>query len=78
MGFVCPFYRTSAKSAILHWMALLAYIGLEHVKSDFGVLVDEYERIWDFEGDTIDFKLGDVLFGKLRPYLAKAWPASFG
>jgi type I restriction enzyme S subunit len=58
-------------------MALLAYIGLEHVKSDFGVLVDEYEHIWDFEGDTIDFKLGDVLFGKLRPYLAKAWPASF-
>jgi restriction endonuclease S subunit len=55
----------------------VAYIGLEHVKSDFGVLVDEYEHIWDFEGDTIDFKAGDVLFGKLRPYLAKAWAASF-
>jgi restriction endonuclease S subunit len=57
--------------------ASVAYIGLEHVKSDFGVLVDEYEHIWDFEGDTIDFKAGDVLFGKLRPYLAKAWAASF-
>lgn len=48
------------------------YVGLEHVASSAGTLIEDYEAILDFAGDTLDFKAGDVLFGKLRPYLAKA------
>ncbi|MBM3421788.1 MAG: restriction endonuclease subunit S [Chlorobi bacterium] len=31
----------------------------------------------EFEGDGVSFESGDILFGKLRPYLAKAWLAEF-
>ncbi|MDY4486712.1 MAG: restriction endonuclease subunit S [Candidatus Limivicinus sp.] len=48
------------------------YVGLEHISSSVGTLIKDYEAILDFAGDTLDFKAGDVLFGKLRPYLAKA------
>ena len=48
------------------------YVGLEHVASSVGTLIEDYEAIIDFTGDTLDYKTGDVLFGKLRPYLAKA------
>jgi len=51
------------------------YIGLEHVSSFTGTLSDAYEPITAFNGDTLDFYSGDVLFGKLRPYLAKAYQA---
>lgn len=52
-----------------------SYIGLEHVSSFTGTLCEDYEAITDFNGDTLDFCEGDVLFGKLRPYLAKAYQA---
>ena len=52
----CRTEKTANKSSSV------PYIGLEHVKSDFGTLVDEYSHILDFEGDTIEFKAGDVLF----------------
>lgn len=52
-----------------------SYIGLEHVSSFTGTLCEDYEAISDFNGDTLDFCEGDVLFGKLRPYLAKAYQA---
>jgi restriction endonuclease S subunit len=47
------------------------YVGLEHVESWTGRLLLENQP------DTVDsvvaeFRAGDVLFGKLRPYLAKA------
>jgi type I restriction enzyme S subunit len=51
------------------------YIGLEHVSSHTGKLCDDYEAITDFKGDTLDFRTRDILFGKLRPYLAKAYQA---
>lgn len=63
-----------------------SYIGLEHIESGTGRLV---RGISDFaEGTDKDatangeslcntFDAGDVLFGKLRPYLAKAWVAEF-
>jgi len=51
----------------------LPYLGLEHVESQFGRLVSDYRPILDFAGDTIRFRKGNVLFGKLRPYLAKCW-----
>jgi type I restriction enzyme S subunit len=47
-------------------------VGLEHVESWTGRLI---EAEADFEGEGVAFCPGDILFGKLRPYLAKAWLA---
>jgi type I restriction enzyme S subunit len=55
----------------------LPYIGLEHVGQHTGQLESTYELITDFSGDTIRFYTDDVLFGKLRPYLAKIWLAEY-
>ena len=52
------------------------YVGLEHVASRTGHLLsldDEQEPA----GLSNAFACGDVLFGKLRPYLAKAFCAEF-
>lgn len=48
-------------------------IGLEAIESGTGRLVKE--PVTDYEGIGTAFKTGDLLFGKLRPYLAKAWLA---
>lgn len=48
------------------------YIGLEHVESGTGKLLDT-AKFEDMSGDGLEARPGDVLFGKLRPYLAKAW-----
>lgn len=53
----------------------LLYLGLEHIEQQTGKIEKNYLPIYDFEGDTIKFKSGDVLFGKLRPYLAKCYLA---
>jgi len=61
------------------------YIGLEHIESWTGRLVsdlssaDEAAVLATRESDSLSstFEPGDVLFGKLRPYLAKAWVAEF-
>ena len=47
-------------------------IGLENVESWSGCFVST-DTV--FEGDGIAFEQGDILFGKLRPYLAKAYLA---
>lgn len=47
-------------------------IGLEAVESWTGRLL---KSSGVFEGEGIAFEVGDILFGKLRPYLAKAWVA---
>ena len=54
----------------------LPYIGLEHVESWTGQL---HRRNGPTESDITSnsFANGDVLFGKLRPYLAKAFSAEF-
>ncbi len=51
------------------------YVGLENVESGNGkyVVTDEGKP----EGLSTSFTSGDVLFGKLRPYLAKSWLAEF-
>jgi len=64
-------------------MADLPYYGLEHIESATGRLASspetsasgEDER--ESEGTSSLFRAGDVLFGKLRPYLAKVWKPSF-
>lgn len=51
------------------------YIGLEHVKSWGGTLLPIIDDEVNFDGDALSFTSGDVLFGKLRPYLAKCFLA---
>ena len=61
------------------------YIGLEHIESSTGRLVTDPSSMAQVasletgEGESTSntFEQGDVLFGKLRPYLAKAWVAEF-
>lgn len=49
------------------------YIGLEHVQSGTGQFVDNAEGMQTEAESTVNtFQQGDILFGKLRPYLAKA------
>jgi type I restriction enzyme S subunit len=52
----------------------LKKIGLENIKSKTGKFIDSNT---DFEGQGVHFKKRDILFGKLRPYLAKVWLAHF-
>jgi len=48
------------------------YVALENIESWTGCFI-EAENI--YEGEGVSFDKGDILFGKLRPYLAKAWLA---
>ena len=49
-------------------------IGLENIESFTGRFIETDSR---FEGNGIDVHKGDIVYGKLRPYLCKAWLASF-
>lgn len=51
------------------------FVGLENISSGDGKYINKEESI--SEGASITFKKNDVLFGKLRPYLAKSWLATF-
>ena len=61
------------------------YVGLENIESWTGKLLgnsaatDEARSAIMIEGTSLSniFEPGDVLFGKLRPYLAKVWVAEF-
>ena len=68
--------------------AVRPYVGLDDIESGTGRLVNDARGKWASsslspsvtDGDGAmgtDFEPGDVLFGKLRPYLAKAWVAEF-
>lgn len=49
-------------------------VGLENIEGWNGRFIPTDAK---FEGAGVDFAAGDVLFGKLRPYLAKVWLAEF-
>ena len=49
-------------------------IGLENIESKTGKYI---ETNTNFEGEGIAFIKNDILYGKLRPYLAKVWVAEF-
>lgn len=49
-------------------------IGLENIESKTGKYI---ETDTEFEGEGISFSKNDILFGKLRPYLAKVYLAKF-
>lgn len=51
--------------------AELPYVALEHVESMTGAFVQGYEPGTKATTAEVVFRRGDVLFGKLRPYLAK-------
>lgn len=54
-----------------------SYVGLEHIESQTGRFVSASEGLQtDAESTVSVFDAGDVLFGKLRPYLAKVVVAS--
>jgi len=54
------------------------YVGLENIESKTGKLLTNGDDEQQFVGETANiFKKGDVLFGKLRPYLAKCIIADF-
>lgn len=62
----------------------LPYVGLENMESGTGRLITsasgpEDDPFMTVGGESLSavFQAGDILFGKLRPYLAKAWIASF-
>lgn len=50
------------------------YIGMASVESHTGRLSGVLETA---EGDAFKFRAGDILYGKLRPYLNKVWLATF-
>ena len=49
-------------------------IGLENIESGTGRFI---ETDTEFEGNGVEFKKGDIVYGKLRPYLQKVWMAEF-
>jgi len=53
----------------------LPYIGLEHIESRTGKLLTQ--EMQTIDGKSKIFRTGDVLFGKLRPYLAKVIRTTF-
>jgi type I restriction enzyme S subunit len=50
------------------------YLGLASVESNTGQLIDTIETAG---GQCSSFQVGDVLYGRLRPYLNKVWLATF-
>ena len=49
-------------------------IGLENIESFTGKFVETNSH---FDGNGVDAHKGDIVYGKLRPYLCKTWLASF-
>lgn len=45
-------------------------IGLENIECATGKFIETNS---EFEGNGIAFDVGDVIYGKLRPYLKKVW-----
>jgi len=52
------------------------FIGLEHIESETGKLISS-STLEEIDGESIRFKENNVLFGKLRPYLAKVVKVDF-
>ncbi len=52
----------------------LTKVGLENIEGKTGRFISTDS---EFDGDGVEFKQNDILFGKLRPYLAKVYLAEF-
>jgi len=53
------------------------FVALEYIMSGFAKLVNDYEYPIADASEYALFEEGDILFGKLRPYLRKYWLANF-
>ncbi|MEE1090143.1 MAG: restriction endonuclease subunit S [Paludibacteraceae bacterium] len=69
-GDVCEYYKEQGK-----WVNI-NYIGLENIDAHTGKLID-YKSSNEVESSTFKFNKGDVLYGRLRPYLQKVIIAPF-
>ena len=69
-GDVCEYYKEHGK-----WVNI-NYIGLENIDAHTGRLID-YKSSNEVESSTFKFNKGDVLYGRLRPYLQKVIIAPF-
>lgn len=49
-------------------------VALENIESQTGRYIASNS---EFEGDGVEFAIGDIVYGKLRPYLKKVWLAEF-
>jgi type I restriction enzyme S subunit len=54
----------------------LRYVGLEHIEPHSMKLL-EHEGAREARSSSVRFSVGDVLYGKMRPYLNKVWVAQF-
>ena len=72
LKYVAPLKKTKFQAK----PSYATYIGLEHVEPWTGKLIykDQPENV---ESSVTPFSSGDIMFGKLRPYLAKAACPSF-
>ena len=68
-------YISELKGKKVSGKSHLRYVGMENIESQTGRHITTTEP--DHLGVSDEFTEGDVLFGKLRPYLAKSWLASF-
>ena len=59
-------------------LSLISYIGLEHIESWTGKKIAFIDDNCPNDIQANMYKKGDILFGKLRPYLAKALVAQSG
>jgi type I restriction enzyme S subunit len=54
----------------------MRYVGLEHIESQTMRLI-RYGKAHEVRSSSVRFQEGDVLYGKMRPYLNKVWVAEF-
>lgn len=73
LKYLCKNITEKAKVYEDNSQDLIMYLGLEHIEQQTGKVESSYEPIYDFNGDTIIFSKNDIIFGKLRPYLAKCY-----
>lgn len=57
-------------------VAVTQYVGLEHIEPQTMRLLG-YGKTHDVRSSSVRFSKGDVLYGKMRPYLNKVWVAEF-
>lgn len=67
------------RSRVIGGEGMGQYVGLENIEPWTGKHLSNSTAIDRLGGSSLNnsFESGDVLFGKLRPYLAKAWVAEF-
>jgi type I restriction enzyme S subunit len=76
MMFISDFACTSTERVNPNLSRDSPYIGLEHIDKDTGKLVGTGTAA-DVVSTKSVFRAGDLLYGKLRPYLNKVWIAEF-